>query len=395
MVLSAFFWARLAVLTLVLIAAIAVPVFFRPALGYALQIAISFVIAAVVSMAHLRHAGLAFSAAFGPVPGILIALALGQPSAVAALLYLPAFACAVFLADDIAQRIATGIDREIAVQDALAGLAASAGLAVLVPVVGLAAAFIFSGLRTELAAAVATIAAAITVIAIVPLSATFFSFDEDFVTDTNRLREWRERMLDTVTVVARPRWALSVTGMAIVFAVLALFGARNIAISPGNAIILGCFSAAALVAGFGLTHDWRRILSVPAVLLLTVLLAFWAFARAHIAFDLHNFFLLLQILAVCFAPLFLGSAEAGRYLSEDNAIAASLALLRKGPAIISFFLVAAFMSIETGNAAMILAECAILLFGGVGALFFQPAIAVALEALFPQRSTIAARYRPR
>lgn len=377
--LNALFRARIPVLGLVGILAIASCVMFPPSRPYALALAIAFAIAALGSYVHLRHVGLAPAVAFAPLPGMLMALAIGAPDGFAAVLaYLPGFAVAAFLADDFTQRIASGIDRNSAIRDAIGASALSACLAVLVPAGGLGAFLYFFPSLANLAAAAAMIGGGLFAILIVTMVASLLPFGEEFVTRTNRLREWRERVLYRLTFITQPRWAMSFTGIAIVFAVLAFFGAQ-LAIDANEAVILGAFLIAAFGASFLLKRDWRRALATIMVLALVMLIAFWSVPQIH----MQTLFLLLLMLAVCFAPLFLMAAESDRYLSED---AMSLALQRKGAAVLFIFLAAGFILISGP---------AILFFGCVGALVFQPAIATALETLIPSKAALEARYRVR
>ncbi len=351
----------------------------------------AFVVAAIFSFILLRHAGLAIIAAFAPIPGLLIAHAAGvAPPLTIALCYLPGFACAVFMASEIAGSIASGIERRTACEDAFAGLALSAALAIAASAAALGVFWIV--FQPSLAVVAATLGAGTTAILIVPLAATFIPFGEDFVTRFNRLREWRERMLDPLTAITEPRWGMSVGGIAIVFAVLGYFGAHPTPDARQGAIFAALLLAAFIVT-FVLTREWRQAIAILIVLAVLSLIGLWGLEKIRAA---HPLLSLLQTLGICAVPMVLLAVEAGRHLSEDAASAASVALLRKAPATILFFAAAAFITIlQWSDAALSAVLVIVLIFGCAGALLFQPAFATALEALIPRRSTLEARYKLR
>jgi len=378
----------MAVLGLVCAAAVCVCVVFPHGLPLR-AVATAFVISTAISFIQLRHAGLAAAAAVAPIPGLLIAHVLGAAGPLAmALCYLPGLACAMFLAGDITAQIISGVERDAACKDAFAKLGGSAAASIAVAATGLAILSISGGV----VALAAMIGAGLSAILIVPLAATFFPFGEDFVTRANRLREWRERMLDPMTAIAEPRWAMSAAGIAVIFAVLGYFGARPVLDAKEYAVFAALLFAAGIV-GFGLTWEWRRALALPIILVVLILVGLWGFARVHAANALLPF---VQTLGICAVPLLLMAAEAARHLSEDTGAASSFALLRKGPAAILFFTAAIIISIVQFSHAAITAVIAIvLIFGCAATLLWLPAIAGALESLFPRKSTLDARYRMR
>jgi hypothetical protein len=376
----------MAVLGLVCVAAVCVCVVFPH--GLPLRAGVSaFMVSAVIAFVHLRHIGLAAIVAFAPIPGLLIAHALGAPQTMA-LCYLPGLACAMFLADDIAGQIVSGVERGAACKDAFAKLGGSAAASIAIAATGLAILSISGGI----AALAATIGAGLSAILIVPLAATFFPFGEDFVTRANRLREWRERMLDPVTAIAEPRWAMSAAGIALIFAVLGYFGARPVLDAREYAVFAALLFAAG-IAGFGLTWEWRRALALPIILIVLILIGLWGFARVHESIALLPF---VQTLGICAVPLLLMAAEAARHLSEDGAAASSFALLRKGPATILFFAAAIVIpTVQFSNTAITAVIAIVLFFGCAAALFWLPAFAGALETLIPRKSALETRYRVR
>lgn len=388
------FRARFAILGIAVALAAFAEVFFPHTLPMRSAIAIGMALAAAfaISLIHLRHAGLAALVAAAPIPGFLIAAAAGIPLS-PVLSYLPGYACAVFLADEIAQRIASGIERPA--QDALRGLGLTGCVAIIAGTIPMAAILPFSKSPDTLAALLTIIGGGFSALLIVPLAASLLPFGENFITRANRLREWRERMLEHLAIT-QPRWAMSVAGIAFVFAVLGFFGAESLRIAIGGQLQIAIGAAAAFplfAAAFIATRDWRRALSVPLALIIPASIAFWGLARIRVPLDLQSLLWSARMLGVVLVPVIFIAAEASRYLSED---AASLALQRKGTAVIFIFLVAALGAIaQWDNAAMIAVQIAVLFFGSAAALLFQPAFAAALETLLPGKAALEARYRVR
>ena len=386
MVLSAFFKARWGIVGLLSLVAAFVCVAFPH--GLPLRAGASAVaLSAIVSFIHLRHAGLAVLVAFAPLPGLLIAHAFGfaDPLTIA-LCYLPGLACAMFMADEIAANIAHGFERRAACEDVLAKLGMSMGAAIGVASIGLA----ILALSPGPAVFAATLGAGVSAILIVPLGASDLPFGEDFVTRANRVREWRERMLDPVSAITQPRWAMSASGIAVIFAVLGYFGAHPVFDATEYAVFAALLLSAS-IAGFGLTWEWRRALALPLVLALLILIGMWGLEQIHARNALTP---LVQTLGICAVPLVLVAVEASGHLTEDAASASSFALMRKGPAAIFFFAASALvMLFQIGDAPLVGALVVMLLFGCASTLLWLPALACAFETLFPRRSALDARYR--
>lgn len=386
MVLSALFRARWGIVGLLFVAAACVCVAFPQNLPLRAGVS-ALLLSAAISFVHLRHFGLSALVAIAPMPGLLIAHGLGSAGPLTmALCYLPGFACALFMADEIAANVAHGHERRAACEDALAKSGVSAGVGIGVAAIGLAV----LGLSQGPVVLAATLGAGVCAILIVPLAASALPFSEDFVTRSNRVREWRERMLDSVAAIAQPRWALSATGIAVIFAVLGYFGAHPVLDATEYAIFTALLLSA-FIAGFGLTWEWRRALALPLVLVLLILIGMWGLAQIHEASRLLP---LVQVLGICAIPLLFFAVEASRHLIEDPASASSFALLRRGPVTIFVFVNCALLVLlQIGDPLLAAVIVVMLLFGCTGALLWLPAIAGALETLFPRRSTLEARYR--
>jgi hypothetical protein len=388
MVVSALFRARWGIAGLLVVAAAGVCIAFPRDLPLRAVIS-AFVLSAIVSFVHLRHVGLAVLAASVPLPGLLIAHGFGAADPLTmALCYLPGFACALFMADEIAANVAHGHEQRAVCEEVFAKSGASGGIGIGIAAIGL----VILSLSHGQVALAATLGAGLSAILILPLAASALPFGEDFVTRANRLREWRERMLDPVAAIAQPRWALAATGVGIVFAVLGYFGAHPVLDATEYAIFTALFLSS-FIAGFGLTWEWRRALALPLTLALLILIGMWGLAEIH---EIGRLEPLVQILGVCALPLLFLIVEASRHLTDDAASASSLALSRRGPVTLFFFAACALVALfQMGDPLLVAVAAVMLLFGCIGALLWLPAIAGALETLFPRRSTLEARYRVR
>jgi hypothetical protein len=141
-----------------------------------------------------------------------------------------------------------------------------------------------------IATSIASMAAAATCLILLPLALGAIRLSEDHISNANRRREKRERVLAFLEPIAVPRWALSLTGIAGVFTVLAILGDQS-GTSPILAAVRAqgvMFPATVMLAGAAgtfVTRDWRgfftcsvpsglaAIWSVPAVLGPTIALS--------------------------------------------------------------------------------------------------------------------------
>jgi hypothetical protein len=404
-VLQGVFQSRVIVLTLLAVVAVGA-VSFCALSGHMLSLRATLVlmavgaVALVFSILHLRHAGLALSAAFAPLPGLVGAASLGLPVEPMALAFLAGSTVALFLADEIALRVLDGSGvvaataetlRENAIAGCVAATAAAAFTAVL----------LFAGhhARLPLVTALAELGSGLSALIVLPLAASQLLFSEDFVARANRLRELRERRLERIAAVTEPRWGWSLTGIGVVFFALAYFGSRSLHASPSAAhSALEIWLVAAIVvtgAALATTRDWRRSLAVVTVLGLAALVGCWGYARAGILLNVTSWLALMQVLGTGAAMTLLVANAAQPEADEDGAAAMVRSLLGKtGAAVTSSacgIVVLLALSLSVGREAMALA--AALFFAGLGAVLLQPALTIAIETIAPRRSTIAARYR--
>jgi hypothetical protein len=336
------------------------------------------------SFVLLRHAGLAALAAIAPLPGYIIAYWLFAPP-------LPVILAAYLLSNILAARIALGVaDGEappVAVRSVVTGLALPNLCALALSAAGLFAVAID---RYSWSFLTAILASGLSAMVAVPLAARWMSLDEEFIARTNRVRESRQRVIDVLAAVTRPRWGWSVAGIAIVFDALGFFGA-HLAISAlprSAAITIAAVLMGLIVFALAVMRDWRRGLALIFAVAPVVLFLCWMIVATQSYSRLS--FLLLGMGA---GATLLMSASAAAFVRQDADMAAasrrSLAL--NGPAVAVAMAVAALVPPIFGQGLPSL----IALFGGAAALLFEPGYAAAIESLAPRRATIEARYRVR
>ena len=349
--------------------------------------AAALVLVGFVSFIHLRHVGLAAVTAAAPLLGIVAAGLWSRGLGIAEIL-------AIYGAGSIAAGLAGGeIVRRI-LQEGVDGAARLALARLFVPCVlatlagaALLAAWLF---RATPMLAVHTAGVLVASVAYGALGTTFgasvLPFGEGFHTAANLVRESRERMLRITTAIAETRWALSVTGIALVLGVLGWFGAGPFLAHTSLIYKPAIWGAAALgvfLVTFAAGRDWRE--GVAATLALAafnlVVLWLWGAATEH-----HLRVTTIQIViasSAAFLPM-LAIIRGGwrfRVSGDEPSVARLRALENLGAA--PYFAVAAAVAamlpwilLHRSIAALEVS----FLFGGGAAVILQPAVATALDA---------------
>jgi hypothetical protein len=191
------------------------------------------------------------------------------------------------------------------------------------------------------------------------------SFDEGFIARANRAMETRARLTEIAAQIALPRWALALSGVALVTATLGWFQMPQH--DAPRYISAGLLAAAMAL----LARDWR---AVAASLLCAALL--WLL-RADVALA---FFALPALLL----------AGAVRARDEEGGEAWRLTLEEEGAgllfAAVSMLVLAA--AAQLGTRGLISLAAAL-----VAALIFFPAFNVALWTIFPRHRSVEELYR--
>jgi hypothetical protein len=351
-----------------------VPVLFWPGIVIALALLVVF------SWILVRHAGLAVVMALSPLPGfVLSAFGTGHPPPPFA--YMPGFIAAGILAGAVAPLAANMAARQ-AVRNSLHDLrlALIAVLVLFIPAV-------FAG-----ASALYCVAGEISAVALTALGATMFSYDEDFVVQINRANEARIHAFERLDFLTKPRWGMSIGGIALVFSALGFFGAqKDIAMAFAYPALFAVLALVFLAGAFAVARNVRRALAaflamVPVALLLMALADRLAFS----ALDL-----LLPFTAAAMPVLFTAASALGFERSGDGAeTATQRGLEHLGPSVAVAVIAGAAATILSELQAGII-ESAALLLGGGAALVLQPALTTMLYALAPKRVSLEEAFRKR
>jgi hypothetical protein len=388
--LNVFFRARIVILALLVLALIGTAALWlrsRPDMPVDWPVAAA--ILAAFSFLCLRHAGLAALTLIAPLPAFLAVvmfLPVGGDRLSLWLAFLPGFVVASFFAASIARQAAEGAPGKMAASQTLQDLTPATLCALIAACVP---AFLFAN-GAMLAAVLA--GAGLCALIATPLAASWLPFGENFAARANRLREWRERGLAYLIPVALPRWGWSLSGVAIVLAVLGVFGALPLGLPSGANLIGYGAIAVAVAALFLATRDWRRSLAALLAFLPALFFTLWVFARMpHDPAALRH---LLQALGIGFMPVVLAAARAARFMRDGEDVAvASIRTLERDGATILFTVAATALSLAAFHRLQDVPAAIAILLGAPGALVFAPAFAALLESLFPRRATIEARYR--
>ena len=347
----------------------------------------------IIGFVHLRHFWLAFLATIAPLPGVLlVATVTGGDAPMATVAYALGLVVALSAADEIAVRVAENVPPPAAAHAAMQAIGAAA-LAIVVVAILLALAV--GWLERDTAELLMGAASALTALLVVPLAASSLRFAEDFVTSFNRVREREERLMMPLLPVAHARWGASVTGVLFVVCALGYFGVATLALAPSfhKTWLLAVFATmVAAVVAFLLVRDWRRTGAVVLSLVPVVLLTLWVMARLRTPLDAQSFQVLSVSFLTGFSLVLSVAVQAAHYMrgGNDMAVASARAMERKAAMVVTATVACAFVACLTTIALVVP-----LLFSAAAALLFQPAIAISIEALFPRRETVAARYRLR
>ena len=217
-------------------------------------------------------------------------------------------------------------------------------------------------------------------------------YSEDFIARANAAREWRERLFERPVGLSETRWSLSVSGIALVLAAIALFGLRAVQIEIEWRDDVGfAGSAFALAAAFAvITRNWRLTIAATLAVLLAALLAAWARMRMGLLavqpLDLW-FAVILELL-----PLSVFVMRMSRVVNHGEAAPSAIALTlrEQGPATC-----AAFLIIATLTLADVVRQSSFLSFylipaiaGLAAALLFFPAFSNTLYSVLPRYRSV-------
>lgn len=356
----------------------------------------SLVIAGLIGFVHLRHGGLAAAAAVAPLPGMIAAGPAAGDLAYSAHLAVYGFAAiAAATASSGAVRFlleggspsdaARLVVRRYAPQALLAAVMGSMLVMVIFLARGPSA-----GLAVEL------IAATLSTLAVVFVATLALPFGETFFVRANRSREAREPIVRGLGIVCEPRWALSGSGIVMVFATLGAFGFEAPSLSQlllRAAVVWAAFAVVVLGLASIFGRGWRDALAAALALTMLALVGLWLWGQAtgHVTSTTFDELSVVSAVAVFLIASLLASMrrmrddpppDARRRAMEEMGVAPWFAALTACGAIFPWILLHG--SIATLTLLIVL--------GVAAAMLAMPALATALETVFRRRVSVERLY---
>jgi hypothetical protein len=357
---------------------------------------------AAISRLHLRHSLMAVAVAAVPLAGVIWSGVLTHLMGATRVVPVGAYALGVVLAVHLSDRFVAGVlgDRPAAeaasraqgdiLRPALAALVVAAVLVLLT--------LFAEGVTLRMAALEAVfgwVLAALPVALALPAVFARLTFNEAFIARANRARERRVTRAYRLSMVSVPRWGMSVSGVALVMAMLSWFGASPLPLpaeTGGLAIPLGIAAVVAFAVAYMVVDNWRDALALSLATLTAGLLDLWAGvlldgtgARAAVA--------VVDGLLLALVSMFVVASRVRqlRENGDDEAIARLRAIENlAGPCVFAALAAAAALLVWSIFPVAVAAGV-----GAVAALLFAPALATAINTLLPKRRSVEELYTRR
>jgi hypothetical protein len=362
----------------------------------------SLAIGAILAFIHVRHAGMAVLTALAPLPGLLAAgpFAVQSGLSYSGLLAIYGFAYLMSssLGGDITRRILDAAEPAAAGREALAAVLLPAVLCLVAGAALIVGWLFHDGRMLGLGAAAELAAAGFSVLAVIPFAAAVLPFGELFFVGANRVRERRESVLRVAANVIEPRWAMSLSGIALVLATLGWFGAApHLAHSAlfAQPALWGASALLLFLIAFAAGRDWRDALAATLALATLALLCLFLWSRATGRLTVSSFveiaavtaaalFLMLQLVARSRAYRLTGDSPAVARLRavEDLGLAPWFGIVGAGAATLPWIVL-------HGSIGML---SPMLLAAAAAALLVMPALATAFEAIVRRRRSVDELY---
>lgn len=296
-----------------------------------------------------------------------------------------------------ATEVARGSDAKGAVHAALSR-GTLPGILVMLTLCSTIAAIVYPDLRMAPAIGLGAVLMLAAVFLLPSLAASVLPFNEAFIVRTNHARERRERLVAIFAIFTIPRWAFATSGiMAVLFAIMffnASFAPLWVAAMKPYAV---AFAGIGLLGAIGM-RNWRGFFSCGAPPFLASIIGAWTITRIGLApNDAAQTSLLLGSAAGAGFIYFLGLPMSAYLRAGDPMMIAFSRALNDWGAVV-FILGCALALVLLAGAVTndITPALAILpLFQIAGALVLFPAIAAALDDLFPRRRSLEELYRAR
>lgn len=343
---------------------------------------------------RVRHFYLAIATVLAPLPGLVWAGILAAPGPQTIILvYTFAVALSIFIAGMVADSVARGESAEPAASRAFTRVLVSCALTVLLLSVLLVIWFVqepekiaITGIQMGFSCLSALI--------ITPLVASGLRYSEAYLEAFNRLREARGRVMESMAMVAVPRWGVSFAGIALVFAVLGWFGANDL-IRDTEFLAQPALWIASIVAiflsGYALGGGWRNATALAGAFVTVLTCGLWALEETGIQLTNVDFMELPLAMAGSLLAALILLVRAERYRrTGDHVSVGLLRAIEKCGISIFYSGLAGLVSLAplTLSHPEWPALAVMVVMGGLAAGIFMPAFATLLEAIFPRRRTL-------
>jgi hypothetical protein len=293
--------------------------------------------------------------------------------------------------------VARGSDANGAVRTALSR-GALPGILTMLALSAAIAAIVYPDFRIAPAIGVGFALMVVVVFLLPALAASILPLNEAFISRVNRARERRERLVSIFAIFTIPRWAFATAGITAVLFTIMFFNASfatvwELAMKP-YAI---AFAGIGMLGAIGM-RNWRGFFSCGVPAFVASIFGAWAIMPFGLTpHDAAELSLLLGSAAGAGFIYFLGLPMAAYLRAGDPMmIAFSRALNDWGAAVFILGCVLALVLLGAAMTNDISPALAILpLFQIAGALILFPAIAAALDDLFPRRRSLEELYRAR
>ena len=354
----------------------------------------AFILALLIAHLHVRHFFLALAAALAPLPGLVWAGILAVPaSQTEVLAYAFAIALCLFQAGSVADRVSQGEDGKTAAAAALAEVFVPAGLTAVMLSVILLLWFVHQPEGAGIAAA-QLMFAGLSGLTVLPLAASGLNYSETFLEQFSRRREARGRVMESMAMVAVPRWGTSFAGIALVFSVLGFFGAMEMVRSTEflcQPLLWAASAAVIFLGGYVTGGGWRSALSLLAAFITVVTCGLWALAELRVPVSASEL-LELHLAAssgLLAALALMAQAERNRRAGDHPLVGLLRAIEKNG---IGFFYGAMAGLASLAPLAFSVPEwpalAVTILVGALAAGIFAPAFMTLSEVAFPRRRTL-------
>lgn len=360
-------------------------------------------LAFAVSYLHTRRLRIAVLVVLPVLGGVAMASAILTYAGVPSGAPVPAFAFGIALSTYLADGFIAGILADLSPADAAWETRRQFQLpahAAMLAAVVLPLALLFDkgnlARMTALSVAMVTLVTFLAAMYAVPALLSLIAFDEANIAELNRVREKRTARAYWVSMVAVPRWGTSVSGIGLVFAVLAYFSSEAEFIGGLSQFLVPTVAAGVvfLGAGFASSGSWREAAAVFLAGCWILLFQFAFSVRIPGAGVFLPFGSLTVIAISLLATLSLSTRARQLRGAGDDPAVARLKSVEEGAIAITFATLGALAALVLWPR-MDIGALFLLVVGALAAMVLTPALATALEMALPRRRSVEELYTRR